>query len=217
QVAAMKAVFDASAAQLRESELEFKRTEIRSTVAGIVQEPLAERGDLLRIGDVCATVIDSDPMIITGQISERFVNSLSAGMEAAVSVITGAKREGIISYVSTSADAATRTFRVDIEVPNSDESLRDGVTAIAHIPLQPVPAHLIAPSMLTLSAEGVLGMRTVDTSTNINKFMKVIILGETNQGLWVSGLPSEVTVITIGQEYVIDDQIVDPVFAEAAQ
>lgn len=217
QVAALKAALDSAKASLQEVELELERVEIRATVAGIVQEPLVESGDLLSIGDVCATLIDTDPMLVTGQVSERDIGNLSIGQQASVNLITGEAKSGTISYISAAADAATRTFRVDITIANADNAIRDGVTATASIPLQAVPAHLLAPSMLTLSDAGDIGIRLVDLDQKTNHFQKITILGETRDGVWAGGLPESITVIAVGQEYVVDGQPVEPVFAETEQ
>lgn len=217
QVTTLKASLDAATAALQESELELGRTEIRSTVAGIVQEPLVEDGDLLSIGSVCATLIDTDPMLVTGQVSERDIGNLALGQEAEVNLITGETRSGTISYISTAADAATRTFRVDITMPNSDNAIRDGVTATAIVPLPPVSAHLLAPSMLTLSDAGDVGIRLVDIAEGTNHFQKIAILGESADGVWAGGLPENITVISVGQEYVVDGQPIEPIFGEATQ
>lgn len=217
QVTALKAGLDAAKAELQEAELELQRTEIRSSVAGIVIEPLVEQGNLLSVGGVCATLLDTNPMLVTGQVSERDISNLSIGQAAETLVITGETRTGVISYIAPAADAATRTFRVEIEIPNDDNSLRDGVTATASIALRAVKAHRLAPSMLTLNAAGDLGVRIVDTEQNTNMFHKISILGETTDSVWASGLPDQVTVISVGQEYVVDGQPVEPIFPEAAQ
>jgi multidrug efflux system membrane fusion protein len=217
QVTALKAALDSAKATLEEAELELERIEIRSTVAGTVQEPLVENGDLLSIGGVCATLIDTDPMLVTGQVSERDIGNLAIGQTANVNLITGETRTGEISYISAAADAATRTFRVDIEIANPDNSIRDGVTATAYVPLKATAAHLLVPSMLTLNDAGDLGIRLVDMEKGTNHFRKVSILGESMDGVWVGGLPETVTVIAVGQEYVIDGQPVEPVFAETGQ
>lgn len=217
QVTALKAALDAANAQLQEMELELERTEISASVAGVVTEPLVEQGDLLSIGGVCATLIDTNPMLVTGQVSERDIGNLFIGQKADIKVITGESRSGEISYIAPAADAATRTFRVDVKIPNDDNTLRDGVTATANIALRAVTAHRLAPSMLTLNAAGDLGVRIVDMDAGTNVFQKISILGETKDGVWAAGLPDNVTVISVGQEYVVDGQPVEPIFAEVSQ
>ena len=50
------------------------------------------------------------------------------------------------------------------------------------------------------------------TTENIVRSIDVSVLGEEQDGLWVSGLPREITLVTVGQNYVIDGEPVKPVF-----
>ena len=45
----------------------------------------------------------------------------------------------------------------------------------------------------------------------IKKFHKIKIVGEDKSGLWVTGLPEEVSIITVGQEYVAPGQLIEPI------
>lgn len=210
RVAATKAALDAARATVAEAQLELDRTTIKAPVAGTVEQPMTETGEMLSIGDVCATLVDTDPMKITGQISERDIGKLKSGMEADVSLVTGETVTGKISFISKTADPATRTFTVEIEVPNPDGELRDGVTALATIPLPPVRAHRLSPGILTLSDTGDVGVRAV-TSDDKVVFHPVSILGHGKDGIWVEGLPDAVTVISVGQDYVVEGETVEPV------
>ena len=69
------------------------------------------------------------------------------------------------------------------------------------------PAHLLPQSVLTLDDEGVLGVRAVEDSKVA--FYPVTILKDTREGVWVTGLPPKVDVITVGQEFVQAGQTVD--------
>ena len=108
---------------------------------------------------------------------------------------------------ASSADPATRSFAIEIELPNADGSLRDGLTATATVNLGTAPAHLLPQSVLTLDDQGVLGVRSV--VDNVVEFHPVTIIGDTREGIWVTGLPPRVDVITVGQEYVVPGQKVN--------
>lgn len=210
RVAATKAELDAAKATVAEAQLELDRTTIKAPVAGTVENPMTDTGEMLSVGDVCATLIDVDPMKVTGQVSERDIGKLKSGMAAEVSLVTGETAEGKITFISKAADPDTRTFTVEIEVPNPDGTLRDGVTALAEIPLPPVSAHHLSPGILTLADNGTVGVRAV-TADNKVVFHPVTIIGQSTDGVWLNGLPSTVTVITVGQDYVVDGEIVEPV------
>lgn len=205
EVHALEAARDAAKARLQENELELERTNIKARISGIVQDPIGEVGDMLGVGDVCVTLIDRDPIVIVGQVSEREIGSLSLGMPTQSTLATGETVTGTIRYIASAADPQTRTFRVEVSVPNDEGSLKDGVTARTLVKLDGRSAHRIPASAMTLDNDGRVGVRAVGAD-RIVQFMPVSIVGGTSDGMWVSGLPDEVEIITVGQEYVVDGQ-----------
>jgi multidrug efflux system membrane fusion protein len=214
RVATTRAALDAASAGVAAAEQELDRTIVRAPIDGLVQEPLAETGAMLAMGEVCATIVDADPMYVTGQVAEREVGGVAVGETASVRLITGDTAEGVVTYVANTADPQTRTFTVEVRVDNADGRLRDGVTATADIPVASVRAHRLSPGILTLNEEGAVGVRTVDDEGRV-AFAPVSIVRQDTEGFWVTGLPETVTVIVVGQEYVVDGQVVEPV-AEGA-
>jgi len=75
---------------------------------------------------------------------------------------------------------------------------------------------LIPQSSLTLNDSGALGVRTI-IADNSTKFVEISLLRDTPNGVWVSGLDPEVSIIVVGQEYVIDGIVVDPTYRELGQ
>lgn len=201
RVRALKAALDAARAALAEAEVDLARTTIKAPFDGVVEEENAELGDYLNVGAACLTIATRDPILAVGQVSERDIAALRPGMPGSVTLITGESVDGTISFIASSADTATRTFRVELEVPNPDGALRDGVTAQITLPLAPVPAHHIAASYLTLDDEGHVGVRAVRPDGTV-VFHEVTILSDGTDGIWVAGLPGTVTIITVGQDYV---------------
>ena len=115
---------------------------------------------------------------------------------------------GLLSYVSKTADSKTRTFRIELEINNSNFEIKDGITAELFIPTKNVQAHLIPPSSLTLDSEGKIGIRHISPNNEVI-FSDVEIIGDEKELIWVTGLPEEITLITIGQEFVIEGQKVN--------
>jgi len=214
RVAGLKAALDAAKARLEEAELELDRTVVRAPIDGVIQSPMADVGSRLKTGDVCATIVNTDPMIAIGQVSEVNIGQLSLGMPARVQLIDGKVLEGKVRYISPAADPDTRTFRIEVELPNAKGEARDGTTALTLLPLPTEKAHKITPAILTLDDAGRVGVRTVDPN-NRAAFMAVKVLGGETDGVWVSGLPDTVNVIVVGQDYVSDGELVEPVFETA--
>ena len=181
---------------------------VKAPFDGYLETFSVKEGDYLNTGAVCATIIDPDPMRLIGEVSEKEINFVKVGAKAGAELISGRKVEGVVSFVSTSANKGTRTFRVEIDVKNSDRSIRDGVSAQIEIEGDTILAHKISPSILMLGEAGELGIRTVNEDNQV-EFKKIEILEDSMDGIWISGLPRNIRIITIGQEYVFQGQIVN--------
>ena len=183
---------------------------------GLLEHDTAELGSLLQTGGICATIIQLDPIKLTGFLPETEVGRVETGARAGARLAaSGQQVTGTVSFLSRSADPQTRTFRVEIEVPNSDLAIRDGQTAEILIAAAGAKAHLLPQSSLTLNDDGALGVRTVEGE--MAKFVPVTILRDTAEGVWVTGLTETAQVITIGQDYVIDGVPVEPTVKEASE
>ena len=175
---------------------------------GYLETFSVKEGDYLNTGAVCATIIDPDPMRLIGEVSEKEINFVKVGAKAGAELISGKKVEGVVSFVSTSANKGTRSFRVEIDVKNSDRSIRDGVSAQIEIAGDTILAHKISPSILMLGEAGELGIRTVNEDDQV-EFKKIDILEDSMEGIWITGLPKNTRIITVGQEYVFQGQTVN--------
>src|SRR3546814_18097233 len=71
-------------------------------------------------------------------------------------------RRGKGRYISAVADEATRTFRIELEIPNPSRRVMQGISSEMHLPLAPVAAHLISPAILTLADDGTVGVKLVN-------------------------------------------------------
>ena len=181
---------------------------VKAPFDGYLETFSVKEGDYLNTGAVCATIIDPDPMRLIGEVSEKEINFVKVGAKAVAELISGKKVEGVVSFVSTSANKGTRTFRVEIDVKNSDRSIRDGVSAQIAIEGDTILAHKISPSILMLGEAGELGIRTVNEDDQV-EFKKIEILEDSMEGIWITGLPKNTRIITVGQEYVFQGQTVN--------
>ena len=176
--------------------------------SGYLETLRVEEGDFLNTGAVCAALIDPDPMLLVADIAEKDIAQVQLGSEATAKLISGRLITGEVTFIASSADKNTRTFRVEISVDNKDRTIRDGVSAEIYIKGKEEPAHKISPAILSLNDQGKLGVRTV-TADNRVEFKEINILEDTNSGMWVSGLGEEARIITLGQEYVFQGQTVN--------
>ncbi len=157
------------------------------------------------MGDVVASLVDLDPVLVIGQVSERDIGRLEVGGLGVARLMTGERVEGRIRHISRVADPVTRTFRVELEVANPDGSLRDGVTAEVVLPGPTVLAHRVSPAVLSLSTSGTIGVKVHEADQKV-RFLPVQSVAQGVDCLLKHTATTEITLITVGQEFVRDGQ-----------
>lgn len=201
-------------AQVAAMEIEISHLSIEAPIEGVLDVRAIEIGSYLQVADPVATIIDLDPIVLVGYATERDVGQLEIGGAANARLLDGRQVTGKLRFISSRAEQETRTFRIEVEVPNADYAIRDGLSAELVIPVDAVPAHRISPAILTLGPSGEVGVKLVDEANKV-RFTPVEILREDPAGLWIVGLAEKARMIVVGQDFVLDGQLVRPVEAPA--
>lgn len=166
-------------------------------------------GEFVSAGTEIGRIVDNTPLTVSIQVPQQSLNAIQDGQPATVSFITGEVREGVVSFVGTSAAAETRTFLTEIEVPNADGDIPAGISAEISIPTGEVVAHFLSPSIVSLDTDGRLGVKTVDAENTV-AFFPIDVVRAQIDGVWVTGLPDTVDIVTVGQGFVSEGEIVSP-------
>ena len=90
-------------------------------------------------GSTFAQIVSLDPILAVVEVAERKLHDLKLGDPAEIRLVTGHTAQGKIRFISKTASPATRTYRVDVEIPNADGYIPDGITAEVTVPLAPTP------------------------------------------------------------------------------
>lgn len=205
QVLAAKAELDQARAQAQQAAIVLDQVNIRAPFSGVFDNREAEVGTYLAPGQVCGTLIELNPLLIVGDVSEADAARMHVGATATARLATGGALTGRVRFVSRDAHPQTRTYRVEVVVPNSDNRIRSGLSAELDVRAGQGPAHLVPVSALVLDNQGRQGVRYV-VGTDTVAFAPVKVIEETPEGVWVSGLTGPVRVITVGQSYVTEGQ-----------
>jgi len=204
------AELEAARTELTRAQLDLTYMTIRAPFDGALQSRIVEEGDFVKLGDPVATFVDNRSIIVSANLSEFDARYVNVGDTAEARLATGGSVRGRIRYVAPVADAATRTFEVELEVDNSDGKLRAGGTAELRIPAERVFAHRVSPSLLTLDDAGNVGIKIIDDAGKVEFVIADIALSDSN-GVWIAGLPSTATIITVGQGFVASGSMVNAV------
>ncbi len=189
-------------------EVEIRNTHLVAPFDGILERLQVEVGAYVKGGDEVARVLELDPIIFVGYVSQLERHRLVLGDKGIAHLVTGQAVEGTLRYIASEADPATRTFRVEFQIPNPDDSLVSGITAELHIPIRFVSAFQLSPALLSLNNADRLGVKIVNEENRV-EFLQLQVVKSTSDGLWVSGLPRGTRIITVGQGFVhVGDKVV---------
>lgn len=199
--------------QLQAAEAELTRKEVRAPFAGLVDRVGVELGSVVGDHAEVATILALDPVIGKGEVSERDLRYLQLGDEASVQLVNGETVKGTLRYISRDASAQTRTFPVEIAIPNADLKIPAGMTAEITLLADPTDAVVLPRSVATLSNAGDLGIRAVDKDGKV-VFFPIDLIDDTQAGLVLAGIPTDARVIVAGQDLVSEGDSVTAVDAD---
>ena len=184
--------------------VELNRTEVKAPFRGYV-EKIIKPGNFINRGEVCAVIIELDPVTFVAEVPEAEIKNIIKGQNVSIMLVTGEIISSKLSFVSKSATPSTRSFRIEAEVKNPNGLIRDGITGTLEITTNKILANKISPSILLLSDSGTLGVRIVNNE-NVVEFRPIKILEDTQDGLWVQGIANASNLIVRGQGFVENGQ-----------
>lgn len=109
-----------------------RNSEIKSPISGVVTARNFEDGDLFASMPILH-IMQINKLKVKANISEQYYPNVKVGdkVNISVDIFPGESFEGKVSRINPALDAATRTFGVEITIPNSNERLRPGMFARA--------------------------------------------------------------------------------------
>jgi multidrug efflux system membrane fusion protein len=210
-----RAALATAQSMLEGAKAELAQYEIYAPFNGLIDRVPVQRGSAILAGAEVATLINLDPLLAVGEVSERDLKFLKNGNEADIRLVDGTVVKGTLRYISRDASPATRTFRIEVAIPNEDKSLPAGMTAEMTLLADPTDSVVLPRSVVTLSADGDLGIRAVDKDNKV-VFFPIDLVDDTANGLVLAGIPADAKVIVAGQDLVTEGDQVTAVDADPA-
>ena len=104
-----------------------KNIEVRSPISGVVTARNYESGDLFAQQPILH-IMQIDPLKVVANISEQYFPNVKVGMpvKLAVDIFPDEEFTGTVSLIYPALDPTTRTFKVEVKVPNAKRTLRPG-------------------------------------------------------------------------------------------
>ncbi|MEE1148799.1 MAG: efflux RND transporter periplasmic adaptor subunit [Alistipes sp.] len=109
-----------------------KNSVIKSPISGVVTARNFENGDLFASMPILH-IMQIDKLKVMANVSEQYFPVVKVGqkVDIAVDIFPGETFEGKVSRINPVLNAQTRTFAVEITIPNANERLRPGMYARA--------------------------------------------------------------------------------------
>lgn len=196
--------------QVKQAQIALENTLILAPFDGVLVQRLVEEGDYVSMSDPIAELMDEDPFLIIGEVAERQRSHLKLGSQVTAHLVTGQTVTGKIRLIASRADTATRTFPIEIEIPNSDGEIAANITSEIRIPLQTILAHKVSAALLSLNDAGLLGIKAVSAANRV-VFYPAELARATAKGIWLTGLPRKSRFIVVGQGFVRAGDNVQPI------
>ena len=207
QLTARRAAKSAAEGALSQAQAAADRLSLVAPFAGTVDAVNVEEGEWVQQGTPIATLIALDPIIVKAEVAERDVAHVAVGAKALVRLVSGVELEGTVKHLARKASEKTRTFALEVDLPNPDGAIPSGMTAELRLTAATQPALTVPRSVLTLNEAGQVGLRVV-IEGDIAAFLPVELIDDTEAGFVVTGVPQGARVIVAGQDLVRDGDAV---------
>ncbi|UYM15845.1 efflux RND transporter periplasmic adaptor subunit [Endozoicomonas euniceicola] len=201
--------------RLQSLQIDLNNTRIEAPVDGILHHRMVELGDFIDRGNPVAEILDLDPLIVSVDVTQEFIESLTSGDKAEIRLLGERSAVATVRYISRKANDATRTFNVELAIDNPDMKLPAGLSVEADLVMGQVRAVELSPALLSLNESGTPGIKWVDRN-NIVQFTPAEIVKTGSNSLWLSGIPTNARIITRGQGFVKEGSPVAVVAASDA-
>lgn len=148
---AAAAAYENAKAVAAQSQNALGYTNLVADFDGVISAIHAEAGQIVAAGQTVATLIQTGELEVEINVPENKLAEVEIGRRATVSFwANAAEVTGVVREISPIADAAARTYRVRISLPNPPAGLQLGMTASAA--LSETATNLAGTAKLPLSA-----------------------------------------------------------------
>ncbi|MFC7367383.1 efflux RND transporter periplasmic adaptor subunit [Vreelandella zhaodongensis] len=205
-----QSALSASAAQVAQLEKQLRDTRPTAPFEGVLDRIQVEIGDLLQPGETWARLIDDRRLTGTAWVAQQQIGELTVGLPVTARLLNGSTLSGEVSFISSRAEEATRTFYIEVTLDNPDRQRLAGGSAEFTITLPPRQVHTLSPALFSLNEQGQLAVKHIVDEDRVAQTVIELISTDTERA-YVAGLPDTVKLITLGAGLVTEGEAVVPV------
>ncbi|NNF28010.1 MAG: efflux RND transporter periplasmic adaptor subunit [Gemmatimonadetes bacterium] len=183
------------------------RTTITAPISGILDQRLVEVGTMVSPGTPVARVVQVDPIKILAGVPERFALDIATGAKASVrfDIMPDEVFEGTITYVGATVDQGSRTFPVELTMPNPGERIKPEMVANIEVVRQVLEEAIVIPQEAMVRVEDgytVFVARGEGSQTVAEARPITLMATQGNEAVISDGLVPGDRLIVVGQQQV---------------
>lgn len=200
-------------AQSRVSSNQTGYAELRADHAGTIVAVEAEAGQVVAAGQVVIRLAQAGAIEVATDVPEQLVGGLKVGQPVTVSLWSAGEKTypGKIRELSSSADAATRTYRLRVTVDPAPSEMKLGMTASVRIARSGLPELIHAPISALIEQGGKLGVWILDAEAGVVHFRPVQpATFSGNEVLLADGVKPGEQIVTAGASLLSEGRRVRP-------
>lgn len=180
--------------------LELDYTRIRAPISGVVSDRFIKLGSTLKVGDPVFSVTGLEPLVAYLHIPEREYREIAAGQPVGINIdaLAGSRILAEVTRVSPVVDPNTGTFKITIEINDSERRIKPGMFGRMSIVFDKRANALQVPRSAVIEEMEVASVFVVVDNIAIRKPVQT---GFSNNGFIeiVDGIDDSDWVITVGQ------------------
>ena len=181
------------------------RTTVTAPISGILDARIVEVGSMVSPGTPVARIVQTDSVKILAGVPERYALDLSVGASASVTfdVLVGEILGASITYVGVAVDRDSRTFPVELTLPNPGGRIKPEMVASIAVVQETLSDAIVVPQQaLVAMEEGHVvfvvegtGEETVAVARRVR-----ISASQGNEAVIAEGLEEGDRVVVVGQQ-----------------
>ena len=152
-----KSNYEAQSQAIAQLEQQVAKTIVTAPFSGTIDDVMSEQGSVVLPGQTpLMRIVSLDNMYIVTDVPEKYVSNIARNKKVLVDFpILGKQLESKIRQVGDFIDPNNRTFKVEVSVPNNDNSIKPNLTAKLRINDYTNPEALLIPqSVISENATG---------------------------------------------------------------
>ncbi len=158
------------------------------------------------------TVVDTHIVKIVISVPEGDVRFLKPGLQLQIraDAFPGRVFPGKITRMNPALDTNTRTLAVEIDMPNSDGTLKPGMFARANLHLRTIPDAVVLPKDAVISRKSESFVYRVESGNIVRKVPVVVGIQNKDSVQILDGVRPSDSVVVMGQQHLMDGENVTP-------